>query len=129
MQPTTKNTDVTTYSGRRVQIIHVQHWFDTSSKDDPYGRAPGRKELRTSGGQGIVFDGSVFRMSDGPEDQAPATPEALVRVRPLSDPKVFKRHFLRMFEQGQPRYADLSTTPLPSLSGCSVMPAKPTVPV
>ncbi len=46
-------------------------------------------------------------MSDGAGDQAPVPPEALVRVQPISDPKAFKRHLLRMFEQGQPRYADL----------------------
>ena len=46
-------------------------------------------------------------MSDGAGDRAPATPEALVRVQTISDPKAFKRHLLRMFEQGQPRYADL----------------------
>ena len=46
-------------------------------------------------------------MSDGAGDQAPIPPEALVRVQPISDPKAFKRHLLRMFDQGQPRYADL----------------------
>lgn len=44
-------------------------------------------------------------MSDGAEDKAPAPPEALVRVQPISD-EAFKRHLLRMFDQGQPRYAD-----------------------
>jgi hypothetical protein len=38
-------------------------------------------------------------------DEAPAPPEVLVRVQPISDPKAFKRHLLRTFEQGQPRYA------------------------
>ena len=46
-------------------------------------------------------------MSDGARDDAPVPPEALIRVQPISDPKAFKRHLLRMFEQGQPRYADL----------------------
>jgi len=38
-------------------------------------------------------------------DEAPVPPEALVRVQRISDPKAFKRHLLRTFEQGQPRYA------------------------
>jgi hypothetical protein len=29
----------------------------------------------------------------------------MVRVQPISDPKAFKRHLLRTFEQGQPHYA------------------------
>jgi len=43
----------------------VQHWIDASSKDDPHGRMPGRKELRTTGGQGSAFDdrSSPFRMA------------------------------------------------------------------
>jgi len=45
-------------------------------------------------------------VSDEAEDQAPAPPEALVRVQPISDPKAFKRHLLRMFDQGQPLYTD-----------------------
>lgn len=45
-------------------------------------------------------------MSDEAEDQAPAPPEALVRVQPISGPKAFKRHLLRMFDQGQPLYTD-----------------------
>lgn len=45
-------------------------------------------------------------MSNEAEDQAPAPPEALVRVQPISDPKAFKRHLLRMFDQGQPLYTD-----------------------
>ena len=45
-------------------------------------------------------------MDDRAEDQAPAPPEVLVRVQPISDLKAFKRHLLRMFEQGQPRYPD-----------------------
>ena len=46
-------------------------------------------------------------MSEDAGAQAPAPPEALVRVQAISDLKAFKRHLLRMFEQGQPRYADL----------------------
>ena len=45
-------------------------------------------------------------MSDEAEDQAPAPPEVLVRVQAISDLKAFKRHLLRMFDQGQPRYPD-----------------------
>ena len=45
-------------------------------------------------------------MSDGGQDEEPVPPEALVRVQPISDPKTFKRHLLRTFEQGQPLYTD-----------------------
>ena len=45
-------------------------------------------------------------MSDEAGDEAPAPPEVLVRVQPISDLKAFKRHLLRMFDQGQPRYPD-----------------------
>lgn len=72
MRPTTKNIEVVTHAGHRVQVIEVQHWIDTSSKDDPHGRAPGRKELRTSGGQGIAFDGSVFTLQNGDTFDPPA---------------------------------------------------------
>lgn len=46
-------------------------------------------------------------MSERAGDQAPAPPEALVRVQSIFDTKAFKRHLLRMFDQGQPRYLDL----------------------
>lgn len=39
-------------------------------------------------------------------DEAPVSPEVLVRVQPIPDLKAFKRHLLRMFEQGQPHYPD-----------------------
>ena len=45
-------------------------------------------------------------MNDGTGDEAPAPPEVMVRVQTISDPEAFKRHLLRMFEQGQPRYPD-----------------------
>lgn len=67
-----KNIDVKTHSGRCVQVIQVQHWIDASSKDDPHGRLPGRKELRTSGGQVIAFDGSVFTLPNGETFDPPA---------------------------------------------------------
>lgn len=45
-------------------------------------------------------------MSEGTGDQSSAPPEVLVRVQAISDLKAFKRHLLRMFDQGQPRYPD-----------------------
>jgi len=50
----------------------VQHWIDASSKDDPHGRMLGRKELRTTGGQGSAFDGSVFTLPNGDTFDPPA---------------------------------------------------------
>jgi hypothetical protein len=45
-------------------------------------------------------------MSDDVGDEASAPPEMLVRVRSISNLTSFKRHLLRMFDQGQPRYPD-----------------------
>lgn len=72
MQPTTKSVEIKTHSGQRIQIIQVQHWTDASSKDDPHARMPGRKELRTTGGQRIAFDGSVFTLPNGDTFDPPA---------------------------------------------------------
>lgn len=46
------------------------------------------------------------RVGDRAGDEAPAPPEAVVRVQRISDSKALKRHLLRMFDQGQPRYPD-----------------------
>ncbi|WP_242154158.1 hypothetical protein [Sphingomonas sp. BAUL-RG-20F-R05-02] len=45
-------------------------------------------------------------MSEDVEDEASAPPEAFVRVRTISNLTSFKRHLLRMFDQGQPGYPD-----------------------
>lgn len=45
-------------------------------------------------------------MSDEAGYTAPASPEAVVRVQAISDPKALERHLLRMFDHGQPLYTD-----------------------
>lgn len=45
-------------------------------------------------------------MSEEVANEASAPPETLVRVQHIPDLDAFKRHLLRMFEQGQPRYPD-----------------------
>ena len=45
-------------------------------------------------------------MRDENQDTPPAVPEAVVAVQGISDRKALKRHFQRLFEQGQPRYSD-----------------------
>lgn len=65
MQPTTTRINIVTHSGHQVQVIQVQHWIDFSSKDDPGARGPGAKELRTTKGEPIAYDGSVFTLPNG----------------------------------------------------------------
>ena len=72
MQPTISYIDVVTHSGRQLQVMQVQKWIDTSSKDDPGARAPGQKVLRTVGGQAIAYNGSVFTLPNGETFDPPA---------------------------------------------------------
>lgn len=56
--------EVTTARGRKVSVVEIQRWIDTSDKTGS-SRTPGQKKLRLADGRAIAFDGDRFSLPDG----------------------------------------------------------------